>query len=570
VVAEEGINPFLFQMANIREQCSWVSDGKEATEKAKALVHAAVRRVAYHEPLKLKKVSINPNVLVVGGGIAGIQAALTLAEAGKKVYLVEKEPSIGGNMAKLDKTFPTLDCSACILTPKMSAVKEHSNIEILAYSEVESVEGYVGNFRVKVKRKPRYVMEDRCVGCYQCVEACVFKEPKFPNEFDFGLSKRKPIYIPSQRAIPLCAIIDPSTCLSFVASCSQKCREACERGAIDFEQEELEEELEVGAIIIATGFKPFDPHKVSYYGYGRYENVLTALEFERMLSSDGPSGGKISLKDGREPKTIGIIHCVGSRDENYHEYCSRVCCMYSLKFAHLVKERTNAKVYNFYIDLRAFGKEYEEFYRRVRSEGVRFIRGLPSEIIQEDGKLHLIGENTFLGEMYDYEVDMVILAVGLEPPEDAERLARIFGISRSADGFFLERHPKLAPTSTLTEGIFLAGTCQGPKDIPDSVSSADAAAACALALIDRGVTEIEPYVAWIDEILCKGCQTCIDACPFSAISFDEERKVAVVEEVLCKGCGLCVIECPAHIPTLRHFKDDQILAEVEGVLAARI
>jgi heterodisulfide reductase subunit A len=1040
---EAGENPFLFQMANIREHVSWVSlDGGLATAKAKALVAAAVRRVALHEPLEKKRVPVNPDVLVLGGGIAGIHAALTLADSGKKVYLVEREPSIGGHMAKFDKTFPTLDCAACILTPKMTAVRAHPKIELLTYSEVEAVEGFVGNFRVRIRKKARYVDEEKCTACGECVEVCPVEHP---SEFDEGLAKRKAIFRPFPQAVPnvflisrlgtppcqaacpihqnaqgyitsvregkfkealevilrenplpsvcgrvcthpcttactrgkvdeplhilglkrfvldfvgedyelprpdpelerpervaivgsgpaglMCAYelrqrgykpmifealpvaggmlavgipsfrlprevlkrelgkiealgvelrlstpigaggkrtleelrreyqavfiaigahverrlnipgealpgvfggveflrtvnlggpgrielgrrvlvigggnsaidaarvalrlgaeevkivyrrtraempaaleeveeaeregvkleflaapkrflgdgrvegveclrmrlgepdesgrprpvplpgsefvipcdsvivtigqapdlaslgearlrdlglettsqgtlaVDPVTlqtsipgvfaggdcvtgpdvvvtamaagrkaaisidrylrgldmfegrelegpfeskvqvdttgvspkpqvplpeleparrrgfaevktgytealareeaarCLDCAICCDCRlCATVCEPKAIDYQMKDQMIEVEVGAIILATGFRAFDPRKIPYLGYGRYPDVLTALEFERLVNSAGPTGGKVLLKDGREPKSVGIIHCVGSRDKRFHPYCSRVCCMYSLKFAHLVKERTNAEVYNFYIDLRAFGKGYEEFYSRVLGEGVHLIRGNVGEVSdvaltpEEEGKLILSVEDTLSGFVRRIPVDMVILATGLEPQPDAEEVRRMFNISCSREGWFLERHPKLAPVSTFTDGIFLAGACQGPKDIPDAVAQAGAAAAEALALIDRGFVELEPNTAYIDAALCSGCKTCIGLCPFSAISFDREKGVAVINEALCKGCGTCVAACPSGAAQQNLFADEQIYTEIEGVL----
>ncbi|MEO0294894.1 MAG: CoB--CoM heterodisulfide reductase iron-sulfur subunit A family protein [candidate division WOR-3 bacterium] len=571
---EAGLNPFYFQMANIREHVSWVTkDSKEATEKAKAMVRAAVYRVVFHEALEKKKEKINPDVLIIGGGIAGITAALTIADAGKKVYLVEREPSIGGHMAKFDKTFPTLDCASCILTPKMTAVKDHPNIELFTYSEVESVDGYVGNFKVKIRKKPRYVDIEKCVGCYECIKNCVYKEGKFPNEFDEGLSKRKPIYIPFPQAVPLAAIIDPATCIQFLSGkCKKACQEACERGAIDFNMREEIIEVEVGAIIVATGFKIFDPSQIPQYGYGRYPNVYTSLEVERLVNSSGPTGGEIILRDGRTPKSVGIVHCVGSRDKNYNIWCSRVCCMYSLKLAHLIKERTGAEVYNFYIDMRTPGKGYEEFYLKLMEEGVHFIRGKVAEVTdwaitpEEEGKLIIRVEDTLIGVVRRIPVDMVILSVGLTPQPDADEVRRLLNISCSKEGWFLERHPKLAPVSTFTDGVFIAGACQGPKDIPDTVAQAEAAAAEALALIDKSEITLEPNTAFIDEEKCSGCHVCIALCPYSAISFNEEKKIAHINEALCKGCGVCVAACPSKAAQQRLFLDEQIYAEIEGAL----
>ncbi|MHC4981070.1 MAG: FAD-dependent oxidoreductase [Planctomycetota bacterium] len=575
--AEAGLSPFQFQMANIREHVSWVTrDQQLALEKSKALIAGAVRRVSRASPLEKKRLPVHGDVLVVGGGIAGIHAALTLAEAGRRVYLVEREPTIGGHMAKFDKTFPTLDCSACILTPKMSAVKNHPNITLWSYSEVESVSGFAGNFTVTVKRKPRYVHEDLCVGCAECVEACVFKKAKvqLDDEFNLGLSKRKPVYMPFPQATPAAVVIDPDSCLQVVkGKCAQTCVEACDRDAIDFDQEEQHIEVEVGAILLTTGFKTFDPNRMPEYGYGRYPNVYTSLEVERLVNASGPSGGEIVLRDGTTPKSVAIIHCVGSRDRKHNAYCSKVCCMYSLKLAHLVKERTDAEVFNFYIDMRTPGKGYEEFYDRLLEEDVQFIRGRVAEVTDwamthaEKGKLVIRAEDTLVGSPRRIPVDMVILAVGLEPQADAEEVRRRFNISCSKEGWFMERHPKLAPVATFTDGVWLAGCCQGPKDIPETVAQAGAAAAEALALLDRGYVEIEPDSAWIDEDACSGCKTCIPMCPFSAISRDEQRQIAVINEALCKGCGTCVAACPSGAAQQNLFTDEQIYEEIDGVLA---
>jgi len=570
--AQAGINPYFFHMVNLREHDSWVHpDRLAATEKAMDLVRAAVRRVKWHVPLEPREVPIHAEVLVVGGGIAGIDAAITLANAGKHVYLVEREATIGGHMAQFDKTFPTLDCAACILTPKMTAVKAHRNITLWTYSEVSQVEGYVGNYTVTVRRKPRYVIEDLCVGCMECIQACVYKQAKVPDAFNLGLSKRKPIYIPFPQAVPQVVVIDPETCIEFKSGkCKKTCVEVCaERNAIDFHQKEEIQTIQVGAIILATGFEVFDPARVPYYGYGLYPNVYTALEIERLVNASGPTGGEILLRDGRKPGTVGIVHCVGSRDHHTNRYCSRVCCMYSLKLAHLVKEKTGAEVYNFYIDVRAPGKAFEEFYNRVAEEGVVFIRGKVADVYPAgngSGRLVVQAEDTLLGMVRKIPVDMVVLATGLEPRADANDVRRLFNIGCSSDGFFLERHPKLAPVSTFADGVFLAGCCQGPKDIPDTVAQSGAAAAQALALIDAGKVELEPNTAHVLEEACSGCKTCIPLCPYSAISFVEEKR-ARINEVLCKGCGTCVAACPSGSIRQNLFEDDEIFEEISGVLA---
>jgi heterodisulfide reductase subunit A len=426
-----------------------------------------------------------PATLVIGAGIAGIQASLDIADAGFKVYLVEREPTIGGRMAQLDKTFPTLDCSSCILTPKMVDAGSHPNIELLTYSEVVDVQGQVGDFQVKVKKKPRYVHEELCTGCGLCVEACVWK--KVPSEFDAGVAMRSAAYIPFPQAVPLKAVIDENTCLYLTkGKCGRKCEKACERGAIDFEMKEELVDLHVGAIIVATGFDPFDPRLKPEFAYGVYDNVITGLEFERLSSASGPTQGEI-LINGQEPRDVVFIHCVGSRDKNLgNEYCSRVCCMYTAKQAHLVREKMpEASITVFYIDVRAFGKGFEEFYDRVRMEGARYRRGNPSEIYKKGDKLIVRAEDTLLSEPLEVEADLVVLAVGVTPRADAQQLADLLGISLSPDGFFQEAHPKLHPVETGVEGIYLAGCCQGPKDVPDAVAQGKAAASSAIVVLSK-------------------------------------------------------------------------------------
>jgi heterodisulfide reductase subunit A len=564
---EAGLNPFFFQMANIREQCSWVTDDPaKATEKAKRILSAAVHRVSYHEPLEVKEVPVNPAALVVGAGITGIEAALRIADSGRKVYLVEREPSIGGHMAQLDKTFPTLDCSACILTPKMVSVGQHENIELLSYSEVEEVSGYVGNFQVKVRKKARYVDEDLCTGCGLCEEKCPAKN--IPSEFNLGLGTRKAIYRPFPQAVPNTPVLDREHCIYFERGKCRACEKLCPRQAIDFEQQDRFVDLEVGTAILATGFDLFDPSRGAQFGYG-LDNVLTGLEFERLVNASGPTSGKVLLGDGTPPGGIAILHCIGSRDEKYNEYCSRVCCMYSLKFAHLVREITGAKVYQVYRDMRAFGKGYEEFFNRVEHEGAVFVRrGEDVEVVRQNGGLLVRAEDIYTGNEVKLSVDMVILGVGIEPRRDSGEVARLFGIGCGDAGFFTERHPKLAPVETASDGIFIAGACQGPKDIPDSVAQAGAAAAVALGMIDLGKVDLEPIASFVDEDVCSGCRTCIGLCPYNAIEFValNGKGVSRVNEALCKGCGTCVSACPSGAATQRGFVDRQIFAEIQGAL----
>ena len=569
-----GLNPFFFQMVNIREHDSWVhTDRQLATRKAMALSRAAIQRVPLHKPLEVKKVSINPNVLIVGGGIAGIHAALVLANAGKQVYLVERDPTIGGHMAKFDKTFPTLDCAMCVLSPKMAAAGSHPNITLWSYSEVVKVDGYVGNFKVTVRRKPRYVLEDLCTGCQECVEACIYKEPKFRDEFNLGLGKRKPVFLPFPQAIPPVVLIDPETCIELkTGKCKKTCVEACgDRKAIDFKQKEELREITVGTIIVATGFQIFDARRTPYYGYGIYPNVYNALEVERLVNASGPTGGEIVLRNGQVPKKVAIIHCVGSRDENSNRWCSRVCCLYSLKLAHLIHEHTQAEIYNFYIDIRTPGKSMEEFYCRIAEEGINLIRGRVADVYPDPsdgatGRLIVQAEDTMLDCIMKVPVDMVVLSVGLEPHPDTEKIRRLFNMSCSSEGWFLERHPKLAPVSTFTDGIFLAGCCQGPKDIPDSVAQAGTAAAEAFSLIDKGNIELEPNTAFVVEAECSGCKSCIPLCPYTAISLLADKKKAYINEALCKGCGTCVAACPSGSIVQNLFEDAEIFNEIDGLL----
>lgn len=574
--AAANLNPYLTELVSIREQVSWVhTDKVEATKKAKAVVSGGVERVIHNEPLEPLHVPIHPASLVVGGGIAGIQAALELADAGYPVYLVEREPSIGGHMAQFDKTFPTLDCAACILTPKMVNVGNHPNIELLTWSEVTRVDGYVGNFTVTIRKKARYVNEELCTGCGICQEKCPKKV--IDTVFEAGLGYRKAVYTPFPQAVPKYPVIDRPNCTYFQKGTCKACEKFCPTGAIDFSQEDEYITIPVGNIILATGYDLFDARRVSQYGYGRLANVFTSLEFERLSNAAGPTNGNIVLRDGvTVPKSVGIIHCVGSRDRNYNNYCSVICCMQGLKFAHLVHERTSATVYNFYIDMRTAYKDYDEFYQRVLEEGTLFVRGKVAEVTDaarlpgEEGKLIIQVEDTLAGKQRRIPVDMVILSAGLEPRKDAKEVAHLFGISCSANGWFIERHPKLDPVATMTEGVYIAGCVQGPKDIPASVAQGAAAAARVLGRIQQGEIALEPIRASVDESKCSGCRICNNLCPFNAITFHEDRMVSEINPALCQGCGTCVAACPAGAISGTGFSNEQILAQIEGLLLLNV
>lgn len=567
-----GLNPYLTELVSIREQVSWVHKDKlAATQKAKSLISGAVSRIIWNKPLDMIRVPINANTLIVGGGIAGIQTALEIANAGFHVYLVEKEPSIGGHMAQFDKTFPTLDCSACILTPRMVDAGTHPNITLLTWSEVKNVSGYVGNFNVAIQKKARSIDESLCTGCGICWEKCPKKV--IDDVFEAGLGYRKAIYTPFAQAIPRFPVIDKENCTFFQKGTCKACEKFCPTGAINFLQQDEIININVGNIVLATGFDLFDATRSSSLGYGRLPNVFTSIEFERLSNAAGITGGEITLRDGKtRPESVGIIHCVGSRDKNFNNYCSTICCMQSLKFAHIVRERTNATVYEFYIDMRTASKSYDEFYQRILEEGTLFIRGKVAEVTNaarethEKGKLIIQVEDTLIGKQRRIPVDMVILSVGMEPRNDAKATAQLFGISCSSDGWFMERHPKLDPISTMTEGVFIAGCATGPKDIPTSVAQGAAAAARVLDKILQKEIELEPILALIDEEKCSGCRICNDLCPFNAIKFIEDIKVSNINPALCQGCGTCVASCPAGAITGTGFSNEQIISQIEGVL----
>jgi heterodisulfide reductase subunit A len=577
---EAGLNPYLLQIANIREQCAWViNDRILATDKAKAMIKAAAKRVIYHSPIKRKEIECVPDVLVVGAGIAGISAALTLSQKSRKVYLVEKSPCIGGKVARYEEIFPSLECASCILGPKLDEVLYNENIELFTCSEVQEVLGSYGNFTVKVNQKAKYVHSKACLGCGACFEVCPVT---VKNEFNEDLDERKAIYIPYAGALPNVAVIDRENCIRFStkggsadrygnkATECDACRKACPFQAIDYKETDQIRELKVGAIVVATGFDVFDPRMAPQYGYGKSDNVCTALEFERILSSTGPTGGQILLKNGEVPKSVALIHCVGSKTKGYNEYCSGICCMCSLKLAHLIKKKLpDAKVLEFYSDLCLPGKGYQKFFNGLCEEGIDFVRTKTSgstEVIEEGGQL-LVQYEDISEIKKKTSFDMVVLVSAIEPARGSDHVAKTFDIAQGDDGFFLEQDEKLAPVSTSTEGIFIAGCAQGPKDIQGSVAQGQAAAGEILSrLIPGEKLELEVMTVEINVDLCSGCRTCIGLCPFKAIGLNGNQKRAEVNELLCRGCGTCAAACPSGAIESKHFTDRQIFEEIRGIL----
>jgi len=578
-----GLNPYLVEIANLREHCSWVhSDGKEAaTEKAIELIKMAVVKVARHEQLFPKQVPITRRTLVIGGGISGIQAALDVASAGHEVILVERESTIGGRMAQLDKTFPTLDCSSCILTPKMVDVAQHPNITLRTYAEVKEIKGFVGNFEVSILQKKRKVDHDKCTGCGTCWQKC---PEKVSSEFNLGLGERTSVYIPFPQAVPAKPVIDTDSCryikyLQFMEEGKEGkpppqcriCEKLCPTGAIDWEQEDEIVEEKVGAIIVATGYKPFDPKVYTELGSDRYADVITSLELERMMSASGPTGGEVTRpSNGAHPKDVVFLTCVGSRDEQRgRSYCSKVCCMYIAKHAIMLKEHDpEVQCYVFYMDVRAVSKDYEEFYKRAQESGATYIRGKVAKIREEDGKVVVRGEDTLLGEIVEIPADLVVLAVGMEHNPGSSELAQALKVSYDINELFIEAHPKLRPVETMTDGVFLAGACVGPRDIPESVAMGSAAAAKVAALFSQEFLTTDPMVSTIDVMKCSGCLMCQTVCPFNAIDSQvlrDGRTVSVVNESMCKGCGLCVAACRFGAANLRGFTQQQLLAEVTSL-----
>jgi heterodisulfide reductase subunit A len=569
VLSKAGLNPFLLQIVNIREQCAWVVKNKvTATQKAKTMIAAAVRRVVLHEPLEVKEIQCESDVLVVGAGIAGISAALTLAQKNRKVYLVEKLPCIGGKAARFEKVYPHLECASCVFDPLLDDVLHNEHIEVMTSSEIQEVLGSYGNFIVKARTKAQFVDSKTCIGCGACVEVCPVK---VKNEYNECLDKRKAIYIPYPGALPNVAVIDKEHCLHFQGKECNACQDACPFGSVHYKETDQIKEFKVGAVVLATGFDVFDPKRASQFGYGKIKNVYTSIEFERLLNSNGPTGGKVLLKNGRPPKRVALIHCVGSRTQKYNEYCSGVCCMYSLKFSYLVKEQLpDSSIIEFYTDFCLPGRESQRFFNNLaEKEGVDFIqfKNIDSiELTQRQDNI-LITYKDVHDRRKKLLVDLVVLSVALEAAGDAGEIARIFGISQDKDGFFLEEHTNIAPVSTSTGGIFMAGCAHSPKDIQSAVAEGQAAAGKILSqLIPGEKLFLEPITAEVNEDSCSGCKTCISLCPYKALTYDSVKKIVSVNEVLCKCCGVCVVTCPGAAIKARNFTDNQIVAEIQGLL----
>lgn len=571
------INPYMLEIANLREQCSWVhKDKEEATKKAVDLVKMAVAKVDRDVPLFTTRIPINKRALVIGGGIAGMQAALDIADAGYAVTIVEREPSVGGKMVMLDKTFPTMDCSACICTPKMADIGAHPNITLKTYAEVESVSGYVGNFDVTIREKAKYIDYEVCTGCGLCETKC---PTKVTDEFNQGMNQRRAIYKMFPQAVPSKPVIDAEHCKKLIDGKCGVCQKICPTGAINYEDVDKVSTETYGAVILATGYELIDWGSLyGEYGGGSYADVITGLQFERLVNASGPTEGHILRpSDGKEPKSVVIVKCVGSRDPSKGKaYCSRACCMYGAKHAHQYLDKVpDGKCYTFYMDVRTPGKGYDEFYMNTLQDGAIYIRGRISKIYEENGKYVCWGADTLSGEAVRVEADMVILETAMVPSEGAAHIAGLFGVSRDKDEWITEAHPKLRPVETHTAGVFLAGTCQGPKDIPDTVAQAGAAASKVTGLFNKNDLESNPMITHVDEAKCAGCGFCKDICAYGAITMESRqmrvnsrkvmKTVASVNAGLCQGCGACTVACRSGAIDLLGFSDEQIMREVDAL-----
>lgn len=576
-----GLNPYMVEIANIREQCSWIhKDKAEATKKAIILGRAAIAKVMLNAPLQAGTSPVKKRALVIGGGIAGIQTALDIADAGFEVDIVEKKPTIGGKMTQIDKTFPTLDCAACILTPKMVDCAQNEKIHIYAYSEVAAVKGFVGNFKVTIRKKARFVDTTKCTGCGLCTEKCPQK--KVPNEFNLGLDARRAIYIPFAQAVPKVATIDPDYCNMLQKGKCGVCARVCSAGAIDYTQKDELIEEEYGAIVAATGFNPIDLSQFNEFAYAQSPDVVSSLEFERLMNAAGPTGGTLLRpSDGKHPHTIVFVQCVGSRCDGAQKgkpYCSKICCMYTAKHAMLCREKyPDTEVYVFYIDVRTPGKNFDEFYRRAVEEyGVHYIKGMVGKVVPQNGVLKVQASDLLDNRQLHIDADMVVLAAAIEPDKSARSLATMLTASMDTNDFFTEAHPKLRPVESPTAGIFLSGTCQGPKDIPETVAQAGAAAAKVIGLLSKSQLLCNPCTAQPDESMCNGCSSCEKVCPYGAITYINKefrgpnrttvlRRVAQVNPAVCQGCGACTVACMSGAMDLKGFSNRQIMAEVDAI-----
>jgi heterodisulfide reductase subunit A len=580
-----GLNPYLVEMANIREHCSWVHhDRAQATAKAADIIKLSVEKVRHNTALQPIRVPVTRRALVIGGGVAGIQAALDIADSGYEVVMVEREPSIGGKMAGLSETFPTLDCSQCILTPRMVEVGQHPRIKLYTYSEVEAVDGFVGNFKITIRQKARFVDTAKCTGCGECWNSCPLK--KNPSEFDFGMGTRTAIYIPFPQAVPARPVIDKTVCSAILRNGCKLCEKKCKAGAINYKDEDKLVEEKVGTVIVATGYKLYSIGKkqdkdwlagYGEYGYGKYKDVIDSLQFERLISASGPTGGVLKRpSDGVTPKNVVFISCVGSRENAKGlTYCSKICCMYTAKHAMLYKHKVHeGQAHVFYMDIRSGGKGYDEFVRRaIEQDGARYYRGRVSKITQENGKLMVRGADTLAGVSVTIEADLVVLASAMRPADGVEELAQKLNIGYDQFGFLLESHPKLRPVETNTAGIFIAGACHSPKDIPESVAQASAAASKVQVMLAADELSREPEIATVNEQTCAACYTCVHTCPYHAIDQAEVRTprgafvkhTARVNPGLCMGCGTCVAVCPSKSADLQGFTEQQVYAMVESL-----
>ena len=562
-----GLNPYVLEIANFREHCSWAHKNApaEATEKAKDIIDASIAKVEHDFPLEEKTRQMGDEILVIGGGIAGIQTSLDLADAGKKVTLVEREPTLGGKMAILTKTFPTEDCAACIISPKMAAVQDHPKITLYTNSEIENIAGHRLHFEVKIKKKPRFILDsidmDQCLICEKCVQECPVEQP---NYWEQGILSRKAIYIPAPHAIPFKYLIDKENCLQFQDGSCRRCADVCPQQVINFDQKNEFINVAVDNVVVATGFDIYDATEKTVFGYGKFENVVTALEMERIVDHISEK-----IPPRQVGKRVAFIQCVGSRDEQIgREYCSRVCCMFSIKLASLLKQaKPKTDIYIFYTDIRAFGKGYEEYYKRAQKMGIKFVRGKPSHLteVAETKKVLLTAEDSLSRNIIRSEFDLVVLANGMGLSKASEPIADHLKLAKSDDGFFKEAHPKYRPVDTLIEGVFLAGTAQGPKDIPDTVTQASAAAGRVLATLAQKEFKIDPTLAFVHQDICDGCQACLSVCPKQAIFLNAEGK-AEINEALCLGCGSCIGSCPLEAIDLNYYTNQQMYAQIAASL----